>query len=571
MNFEQNAVRPVRSVLLVDVLALLGLTLVAFALIAKNLAIDNAVVFHDEYLYKVWSDATVDHVWMLQHGVASPMPNRLFAWVFRPAAHAGLNAYDFAQLINVGFWAVGCAAIWTLARRLRVSSGHLLVFGLALVTLPLSSYTKYFMPETMYTGMFLAATWLLIDGQVRTALVRTGLAGTLIGAMYFVKPHALFALGVGVAFALTFANRWRTTAALLGGFAFAFLVLRKVLPTLAPPSPHDLGIYEDMLRSLSERLKGYSEGQTVLMVELLHVAAPHVAMFSVLFGVPLVVALGQVFPGWRLLRNSDAVPAEVRAFVKFLLIATLALMGVAVLFTVLAGESGRVHTRYYMFLFPLWLIQLALLRSTRLSIVGACVATVVLLAGGAWLRFFARTYSTVLPISHVSDGPEWGVVFAGPWFHVSLGLLMLTGLWTAWRGYGSRALLLAVAFASTVATVETAVAQKSIFRNGTTDGRDAVSVEQLIGKGALRHLVVIGPNTGEIDKFLFFLRDIAYVDVRAETSHVDDIAQRFPDADWLVTVVPGYVLSDKYACRPVGNVRLCALTKMAEETIGPAR
>ncbi len=564
MSIERDASQSARSVALIDVLALLGLALASFALVAKNLAIDNSVVFHDEYLYKVWADATIDHAWMLQQGVVPPMPNLLFAWVYRPAAHAGLNAYDFAQLLNVGFWAVGCIAAWALARRLRADASHMAALGIALVSLPLSSYTKYFMPEAMYTGLFLVASWLLLDGQIRGALARIGLSGALFGAMYFVKPHALFAIGIGLAFTFTCTNRWRSSGALLAGFVAAFAAIRALLAPLAAPSKHGLGVYEDMLRSLSERLAGYVDGPFGLLLELRHVAAPHVALFVALFGVPLVVTLGQVFPRIRLLRDASVVDIERRLFGRFLLIATVALMGVAILFTVLAGEVGRVHARYYMFLFPLWLVQMALLRTSKLNAVGAVAATAASMLGIGWLWIAARGYAPVLSISHVSDGPEWGMVFSGKWFYVCLGLLAATNLWATWRGHGGKGILLAVAFVSMVATFETAVAQKSVFRNGATDGRDAVAVEQLIGKAALRRLVVVGPNAGEVDKFLFFLRDVTYVDFRPESSPVENIEQRFPRADWFVTITAGYVVSDRYVCQPVGRVRLCSIPEPRE-------
>jgi phosphoglycerol transferase len=551
-----------RTAPLVDVLAMLALALSAFALVAKNLFIDNAVVFHDEYLYKVWADATIDHAWMLQHGVAPPMPNRLFALVFRPAAHGGLNAYDIAQLINVGFWAMGCAATWTLVRRLRMTTtGHLSAFGLALVALPLSTYTKYFMPEAMYTGMFLVATLVLIDGGLRGSLVRMAAAGFVLAAMYYVKPHALFALVVFLLFALTLANRWRASGAVLGGFAVGFVILSKLIPRLSPPGPHDLGVYEGMLRGLSERLASYADGPFGLVLDLAHVAAPHVAMFCACFGVAAVFVVGQVFPRWRLIRDEVAVPAEHRAFARFLLIATPILIGIAVLFTVLAGESGRVHTRYYMFLFPLWVGFVAMLGRYKLRVNGAAIASVFVLGGAGWLWFRAPTYAPYLNLSHVSDGPEWGFVFAGAAFPVGLALLVVAGLWTAWRGYGGKALLIVLAFVSLEATVETASIQKSAFRNGATDGRDSVAVEQIIGPAAVRKLVVVGPQAGDVDKFLFFLRDTPLVDYRPDTTPVDDIEQRFPEADWLVTVTTAYPVSDRYRCQNVGAIRLCALPR----------
>src|ERR1700750_1891201 len=110
--------------------------LAAALLVAKNLVIDNSVVFHDEYLYRAWSDLRFPRQQLLDENIVSPIPNRLFTALYSVSTFAGLNGYDLAQLLNVAFWVVGTLAALQLARRAGVFGGRLVALTAALVVLP---------------------------------------------------------------------------------------------------------------------------------------------------------------------------------------------------------------------------------------------------------------------------------------------------------------------------------------------------------------------------------------------------------------------------------------------------
>ena len=535
-----------------------GWLLVAFAamLVARNLWVDNAVVFHDEYLYKVWSDVTLSPADILGRDLAPPIPNRLYTWVYGLTAHAGANAYDLAQLLNVGFWGLGSLFVAALAAREGVSGPRFLVLVLAVASLPFSSFTKYFMPEVMYASLFIGAACLLLEGARKEDTRWVVAAGVVTGAMYYVKPHALFAIGIDAVFLLTLRQRWRALAGLVGGFAVAFAVVRGCLPPVVRDAG-GLGIYDSILHALSERMVAYGGQVSRLALDLVHVGVAHVAMFLMYASVPFVAACGIVIPrlGWF---EGDGRHA---LFARYLLLATLAMMGVAIAFTVFAGEIGRIHSRYYMFLMPLWLVQLVLARHGRFTRRGAICVSVLVVASAFWLMRFGAAYSPILNLSFVSDGPEWGFIFA-PRSRVMIVMaaIVLASVGMVWLHRGSRVLLMAITAMSLIACAMTTIQQKGVFRNSFVDGRDAVTIRQWLGVEGTSHALVVAPDRIVLDKFLFFLDTAPFVALLPEGGRVADIPGTRPGVTALVLLSGTYAEPQGASCRVVGPViRVCSL------------
>lgn len=542
-----------RSVSVWTAAAFFVVVFVAALLVAKNLAIDNVVVLHDEYLYKVWTDVTLSRQLILAHGLAPGVPTTLYTKLFELSAHAGTNAYDFAQLMNVGFWAIGMFVVLALALKAGIGGSDLLMLAVAISLAPMSVYTKYFMPEAMYAAMFTASVFLLMEAARRRSLVWFVAVGVLLGSMYYVKPHALFALGIAAAFTATCSNRWRSVVSLLAGFAVAFVLVRKCVP----PMTHEhggLGVYEGILHGLANRLASAGVGR--LEADLFRVATAHVMMFLAFSGLPLVGALGAAFPRNKLTQQASPDDAPLA---RYLLLATAGLMAMTVVFTVLAGEAGRIHSRYYMFLAPLWLMQVALLRRRYLTRRGALVASILVLVGALYLWTVGRTYDPILPISFVSDGPEWGVLFTSSWLLATI-LVASTGLTCliAWSGRGVRVLLAILAAASLTASVMAAINQKGVFRNEFVDGRDAIAVQQLLGTATLAQTVVVGTDTIVVDKFLFFLGATPMAELVPKGMATDQALGRHPGALAVILLSNDYPVPLHASCQHVGpDARIC--------------
>ncbi len=547
---------PVRGIDLGGVVGGCILALLAGVLIAKNLSVDNAVVFHDEYVYRIWSDSALTARDILDKDLAPPIPNRLFSWVYRVASIAGSNAYDLAQLLNVGFWSVGCLLTYAMARRQGGTAKRFVVLAAAIALLPLSGYTKYFMPEVMYGSMFLGGALLITKGDERGAIRWFLAAGALTGAMYYVKPHALFALGIDVVFVMTLRNRWRSLLGLIVGFACAFLLVRITLPS-SSAGPGGLGVYNDILSSLFQRLDAYAGHPAKLLADLVDVAAAHASMFLLYSSVPLVATIGRVFPrlGWY--RTSE----EESSLSLYLLIATVVLISIAVVFTVFAGEVGRIHSRYYMFLAPLWLIELSRSDEGRFSRYGAYVVSGLVVFSGGWLLLRGASYSPILSLSFVSDGPEWGVLFARSWLVVlTVSSVVVASLCVAWTGRGVMALLFAVMAMSLVATVMTVIQQKGPFRNAFVDGRDAVAVHQWLGSERLSHALVVARDRIELDKFLFFLDSAPFVVLAPGDADLHALVDQRPGLRDLILLSPDYVPPARSQCHAFGDLaRVCRI------------
>jgi hypothetical protein len=541
----------------ISVAAVLSMGLVAiaaFVLIAKNLSIDNSVVFNDEYLYRVWADPSLDRKRLLAWGVVPPMPNRLFAFVYGISFLGSLNAYDIAQFLNVIFWAIGTFTVLGMAMRYRVSGAGLVTMTIALVLLPWSSFTKYFMPEVMYAASLLAGFWLLLEASRRESLKGMALAGASVAALYFVKPHAVFVLFIDAAFLLTLPSRRRAVPSLLAGFTLGYFLFRKAIPKLPMNGGSSLGVYSTVAHDRLARITGSSAGVLDMLPDVFKVAEGHLLMFFFLCGLPLAAMIGAALPRARLL----TVVPDWRLFSRYLLILTFGMMAVSIIFTVAVGEIGLVHSRYYAFVWPLWVVAIAMMRDTRLTRRGAAVATVFVGLGAAAVLAYAVAYSNVISLSFVTGSPEWGFVFADAPVRVLVVAAMgATALYVAWTGRGLKTHMLVFAIAALVSSVVTAQSQKGVYRNAFADGRDAVAVQQIVGKPELSRTLVIGANSSEVNKFLFFLEDVPHIAYLPHGSATANTVAAEPAADWAVLLSSSYAAAPTYTCEPVGTVRLC--------------
>ncbi|MDF4002848.1 hypothetical protein P3W33_05445 [Luteibacter sp. PPL552] len=534
-----------------------AVVVLAALVVAKNLWVDNAVVFHDEYLYRVWSDVTLSSQDILQRDLAPPLPNKLFFWVYGLSSHAGGNAYDLAQLINVVFWIGTISAALGFAYSEGVRGPRFGLLALAAALLPLVNYTKYFMPEMMYACMFTVAAWLVVEGARRDTSIWFVAAGAATGAMYYIKPHALIALGIDLVFVLFLPRRWRMLGGLTAGFAVAFASIRVCFPPVVA-SPGGLGIYTDILRSLSTRMSGYQDHVGALLIDWLHVAIPHVAMLVLYAGVPLVAAVGRLFPQFDLYRSS---PGQ-HHFSRYLLIATFGLIGMAVSFTVFAGEIGRIHSRYYMFLMPLWLVELARSADGRFSTKGKWLVLLLVALSVTWLLVEGNTYSSILALSLVSDGPEWGALFGPRWLtYACLFAVMGASLLAVFRRHLAP-LLTVIMTISVIATVVTTVQQKGVFRNTFVDGKAAIATRQWIGPERVRRTMIVARDRVELDKFLFFFQGAPFVALLPDGSNAMTLLKSWPTVETFVFLSPGYVLPGHLHCQMLdsGEVRICDVT-----------
>lgn len=501
-------------------------TLGASAMFFLDALVDNAVVFHDEYVYKAAADLNLDQDETYRKGLNDYIPNRLFVLVYGLASRAGQNYYLAAQFFNVVFWSLGLLAVCQVARELGLRGRQLAVLAGLSVLLPFGMYSKYFMPESLYFLMFSASALLFFRGFFLLSAPAMLGAGVVAGLAYYVKPHAVFIVA-GTLLFLSCAGgpmrrRLRAMAHYAGGFGL--VVLAGSLLIHKPDHLAALGVYDQMVRGmLSTSAALFSDpGKTLRSVWT--VAQGHLVVLLSLWTIAILSALSSV----RALRRGVAAPEERQHYFKvWLLILTTMLFAVVVAFTVLAGEVGRLHSRYYCFLYPFLLIALFAYQPRAHSRREKLLMSALAVAAGLALLALPG-YTGALAISLVSDAPELGFVFLSRNAIIALTLLLVAAHVAAvWRGQLALLVVLAIVFVSSQYYVRQA--QSHMFRGPYTDGKDALMVEQLLGADRLKSALVLAENRDALSKFLFNLSVIPYIRIQP-LAKLADAVRDYPNA-----------------------------------------
>ncbi|MFT3842591.1 MAG: hypothetical protein QM723_36715 [Myxococcaceae bacterium] len=303
------------------------------------------LVFADERTYSLYS--------RLAPLSQSNVPSYLYLKVFGLTNACGEGFYTCARLGNLLFLAGGLFLVFRVALRVCRPSLALLVGAVAAVD-PLASLGTYFMPEAMYFFGFWLLAWLLVRGK---SLAGLGAAsGTTLGALALVKAHALFLVPPAalllLAVALTDASPARLRRLVVAALAMAstFGLLR-------------FGLGYLLAGDAALSLVGTTYGSVATMATdpgAHKASVASLAVFSLwgqsmallaIFGLPVLVAL-------HLWPRSAKGPLDSRERLQlFTAAALLTLLAVVAVFTAsVAGDgtetAGRLHLRYYCFLFP---------------------------------------------------------------------------------------------------------------------------------------------------------------------------------------------------------------------------
>jgi hypothetical protein len=545
MHMREAAVVEARQ----HTLLLCIVTLGAIAMFFLNALVDNAVVFHDEYVYKASADLNLDQDETYRKGLNDYIPNRLFVLVYGLASRAGQNYYLAAQFFNVIFWALGLLAVCGLARELGLRGKQLAVLGGLSVLLPFGMYSKYFMPESLYFLMFSASALLLFRGLFLLLAPYLLSAGAVAGLAYYVKPHAVFIVAGTVLFLLCaggpMQRRLRTMAYYAGGFGL--VVVAGSLLIHKPNHLAALGVYDQMARGmLSTSAAFFSDpGKTWRAVST--VAQGHLVILLSLWTIAILSALSSV----RALRRGAAGLEERQHYFKvWLLILTALLFAVVVAFTVLAGEVGRLHSRYYCFLYPFLLIALFAYQPAAHSRREKLLMSAVAVAAGLALLALPD-YAGPLAISLVSDSPELGFVFLSRDVKIALALLLVAAqVGAVWRGRQALLVILAIVFVSSQYYVRQA--QSHVFRGPYTDGKDAQMVEQLLGSDRLKSALVLADSRDSLSKFLFNLSVIPYIRIQP-LAKLADAVRDYPHASAYLLLTDAFDADAGLNCDKIGQ------------------
>lgn len=488
--------------------------------------VKNAVVFHDEFVYKYWIDFAFSEPKPYSGDYPPVAPNLLYFRIYEAASLFKSNWHQAAQLINVLFWVGSIYFIAKIARVLGVSNTAQSAIVLLSLALPGISYIEYLMPESQYLFFFSGTTYCFLAGLFGRGTRYLVASGLLTGCLYFTKPHAGIIFLFNSAFLLIQARNNKKLFAHLGAYVFGSLVAYLAIKYLIAPTNQtsSLGIYQQMLIGVAENLiRGASNLGNAIPL-LLKIFAAHILLPTTLL-LPLILTSP--------LRQTDrATDATFRIFKVYTLFLSLALICMSVFFTYAANEGSRIHTRYYFFLWPLWLALAAKLvesptKDARPSIFAFIAAACLPIT----LLYYTRNYSDILHISVVSDSPEYGFLFLNRlYLSIVLSLLIVCSfIYLKYRKITPYIAACLVVFASSTYYVRNL--QGGVFAGTYTNSEEAAIYNKRYTSIELGELHLLGTSIDQVTKFLFHLDGYPSFDI----AHSETIESR--DFSHLETVI----------------------------------
>ena len=299
---------------------------------------------------------------------AAVIPNYLYYVVYTLTSLSADRFLDAGRILNALFFMASAPLIHSVAKRI-VSDRIALALTFVILVSPISGYTAYFMPESLYFTAFWLLAWFVTGPGAAMTPRNMAIAGAGIGLLALIKIHAIFLLP-GLAlfiFAQTQIADWRgrlrRTALLFCIGLLAFVVIRGGIGSLAAGSAglHPLGQnYGAVMSAGSNAVSFFS-----FMKKMLYNLTGHLTGIGLLLGIPCIVA------GICIARPSlfaEEKKTSLRSLAVFAFSFILPLLAVSSAFSALESELypeiafreiTRIQWRFYNFLFPFFLLVAA--------------------------------------------------------------------------------------------------------------------------------------------------------------------------------------------------------------------
>jgi phosphoglycerol transferase len=349
------------------------LVIVTTSVLIRNLAVDSPVMGGDEYAYFAEAQTFPDSA---QRHINDPYLQAIYSPVFAAYGRMLFSLSDRPELLLKALNTL-CFALTTLLflRLLKSFRGTDAspVSAAVFLLLPISAYTAYFMPESIYALFFALLTWCMVAVLPVHLLAGSILSGAVVGAMLLVKPHAV---ALFLAVTLTLSALFLAPSAFRPGrrkvfVAIALYILSTYLTLVCVNALltgrfqlHPLafvgGIYQPYL-SRGASLASWSDGAS----QILGILSGHLIVFGAMLAPTLSLGVSRL-RGLYVNQQAPAVTEPVRSRRLFVLIclaalSTLLTMGMTANFTsqvaqASPGESLRLLARYYSFVLPLHLL-----------------------------------------------------------------------------------------------------------------------------------------------------------------------------------------------------------------------
>lgn len=363
------------------------------------------------------------------------LPGYIYYAVYSVTSWFGQAYFDAGRVLNALLFMLSAPFLYSVSRLVCSKRLSLFVTFLVLVS-PLSTYTIYFMPESIYFLGFWALFWFIAVKSVdMPPIPRAALAGAGIAIASLLKYHGIFLLPGLLLYIFVASPRenlrdYAKTAGLacLAGIV-AFFVVRLGIGFLFAGS--------EGLKLTARHYEGVSEKGTTgieyatLFQYLLYSLRGHLTGLAILFGPAL--AMGLAFAAGGGTEKKDPLKRVVLLALCFyvpLLLVTVGFSSMLTLWQELSAlaEIKRITWRYYNFLFPVFPILTAgliqrLPSSGRIPRVSAIMihgilalfVTLILIRGFRGYIFYTS-----------ADCPELGgLLFFPPIYNIALALVVL--------------------------------------------------------------------------------------------------------------------------------------------------
>lgn len=524
----------------------------------------------------------------------SSLPNYLYFWVYGSTTACGVGFYSCSQALNIVFTLGAGVLLYVIARRYIAQWASIFV-ALAFVLGPLSSYTSYFMPESMYFFFLALVIWHLTKQVAQAGYWFWAQAGIYVGLLSLVKPHGLLLLpGIVTYLVVTqwapSAGRWLRLL-INAGSLVASTVVTKLLLGLILAGPHGLTLFGGYTNTLGNGTTNAAVNTGTAAGTAAGAGAAAGGLFSgdsigFMFGqvgvqflavmfvaaVPVIGSLGYLVRSKARVEGNKPL-ADYSLLILSMLLWMLPTIAAFNNLIRLGGEdsANRIMLRYYEFLLPMFLVTLvgAVAKSQVLSSVWRWVLAIA----GSGLVIIASTFipqsvtdaatGATAPRYHLQfvDSSMLKVMLDTPWLAPVVVGLTVIGLliWASNAQWGGR-LWLAAILPVILLLSSFALVQNYSWRSNTTLAADTAGflVRDSIPGDEFGNLMVIGTASGNkselVTKFHLDHPEIQTTEVQDATSYAapaGDTSIKWELALGNVTLTdPGWVMAK------VGGVQL---------------
>ena len=295
------------------------------------------------------------------------IPNYLYYAVYSLTSFFGGAFLDGGRILNSVVFMLSAPFIYATAKQVchtRVA----LVLTLLVMASPISSYTAYFMPESLYFTGFWALTWFCVGRNTSDDVRKMFIVGLAMGLLALIKVHGIFLVpGFFIyTFLTAVGENWKSRllravqlfTAGLGGFLLARLGVGILFA--GSSGLHMLGsAYGDLSDEAQTSIKIFS-----LAANVLYNLAGNVVGMGLIMGIPMlcsIFCLVRVTPSEQDMDGGK----RLRRMTVFAFSFLVPLLLVSAVFCGMmaenfpeeyTSEATRIQWRFYNFIFPIFLI-----------------------------------------------------------------------------------------------------------------------------------------------------------------------------------------------------------------------